>query len=128
MATLISDLLDYIATQASLTVDTDLFLGSEVPNIRGDLAVLRHIPGSVENESGLEEIMMQALCKGDSYVSGKTLADTIYEIINHKPGFSDASLASHDIFYCEPAGMPYPIGRDDQAGYLFAVNFILRKR
>jgi len=127
MATLISDLADYIAEQASLTVDTDLFIGAEVPNIVGTFAVLRDIPGSIENWSGLEQIHFQLMCTGNSYVDSKMLADQLYEVIKHKPGFADADLITHNVFYCEPTSLPYPVGRDDQGGYIFSVNFLIKK-
>ncbi len=127
MATLISDFADYIATQASLTVDIDLFIGSGDPNTTEPYAILKQIPGSNENYSGLEQVLFQLQVTGRSYVQGETLINTLYGIINHKPGFSSAGLSTHKIFYCEPKGMPYLIGRDDMGGYVWATNFILKK-
>lgn len=126
MATLLSDIVDYIVEELGLVVDTDLFLAVEPSSSMGKAAVVREVPGSFENESGLIVQSFQIDCKDLDYNISEALANSIYVLFNHKPGFSGEGIGNRSIKYCEPTSRPVPIIRDELGRFIFIVPFLLR--
>ena len=124
---LVKNLCLYIEDQTDLTIDTDLFVGGETIETPTTFAWVAEVPGSNETENGLEERYIQVSAVSNSYITTETLANTLYDVLNHKPGFSSALLSSENIFYCEPLTMPTPQRRQSNAGWVFTFLCVIRK-
>jgi len=119
----ITDLVDFIEAQTSLTIDTDLFIGTDQLDGGSRRVVISESPGGVESESGLITHPIQVLAKDLTYLSAQGLAMEVYDVLANKPGFSTFS----DIFYVEVINMPYPVSRDSRGMYIFSTNFLFRR-
>jgi hypothetical protein len=120
---LVVDLATYIAASSSLVIDTDLFIGNEVEDTPSGSIIIREIPGSLENWSGLEERMIQILALDPGYINAETLILIPYNLLAEKAGFT--SLAG--IFFVEVLSMPGVVARDPRGNYVFGANFVVRK-
>lgn len=124
---LIVNLAKYIDTNTSLTMDTDLFVGADVLEAPAESVIIREIAGSTENWSEMEARSIQIVIKSLSYIGAETLAWTIYNLLNNKPGFSDSDLSGESIFFCETVGSPAPLDRDERGSFIFVAVFVIRK-
>jgi hypothetical protein len=125
MTTLINALADYFAESSGLVIDTNFYIGADVAESEAGSVVLREIAGSGETESHMITRSFQMACKGNSYMSGLALAETMYALINHKPGYS-ANDVNQPIFYVRPLSRPMALDRDVLGNYIFVVNFIIK--
>ena len=124
---LILNLTKHIETNSSLVIDTDLFVGGDVVDAPAKAVIVREIPGSTGNWSGLEQRLVQILCMDLAYIDAETLSRTVYDILANKPGFSGVDLASESIFFCESFMMPTPLERNERGSFIFSMSFIIRK-
>ena len=118
------DIADYIATETTLTVDTNLFIGDE-PDDSPDACVTVVGSSGFDKESGIKIKSFQILVKDNAYVDALDLADEVHELFKNKPGFPHTI---EDVFFCEVIGSPYPVDRDARGRYIFASNYIIRQR
>jgi len=125
---LTANLTDYLETNLSLTIDTDLFVGQVESDLPDHAVWVREAPGSTETESGLESRIIEVFAQDKTFLLGEALAYTVYNLLAHKPGFSGDDLSSENIFYCEPQGMPGILHRDAKGRYVFLTTFMVRKR
>lgn len=121
---LILDIVDYIAANSALVVDTSLFVGEEESDSPDQCVTVIGSPG-FDTESGMEVRPFQVIAKDTAYVDAETIAKTVYDLLKNKPGFSSILT---DVFYCEVLNSPYPLDRDARGRHVFVSNFIIRKR
>lgn len=122
----LEDLTDYVEAQTSLIIDTDLFIASEPTDSPTKFAVITESPGCYETESGMQVQPIQVLTKDLTYLTAQALANTIFNVLKNKPGFSDVDLSA--VFYCEDLSMPFCVGQDDRGRWVFSTNFLIRMR
>jgi len=122
------NLTEYLDTNLSLTIDTDLFVGQVESDLPDHAVWNREAPGSTETESGLESRIIEIFAQDKTFLLGEVLAYTVYDLLAHKPGFSGDDLSSENIFYCEPQGMPGILHQDAKGRYVFLLTFMVRKR
>ena len=122
----IEDLVDYIADNTSLVVDTDLFIGADQPNTPHKCVLITEFAGGIASWSGHNTQPVQVLAKDLTYLTTQYLAETVYTLIMNKAGFSDANLS--DVLFCEVLNSPFPIGRDKRGCYIFSSNFLFRMK
>lgn len=120
----ILDLVDYIASNTALTVDTNLYLGEEVVDSPDECVTLITSPGSTRTESGMDVQVLQVLAKGKSFIAAEDLAQTVHDLLANKPGFAELE----GVFYCEVINSPFPVDRDGRGRYVFSSNFIVRRK
>ena len=120
---LIVDLATFIASSSSLVMDTNLLVGNEVVDTPSGSIIVREIPGSLENWSGLSSRMVQLLALDLGYVNAETLIYIPYNLLANKAGLS--TLAN--IFYVEVLSMPGLITRDERGNFIFSMSILVRK-
>lgn len=120
---LVVDLANFIAANSSLVVDTDLFVGSEIVSTHPGSIIIREVPGSTENWSGLEGRTVQLLSLDTGYVNAETLINTVYDLLANKAGLASVS----GIFYIEVLTMPGILERDERGNYIFVSNLLVRR-
>lgn len=121
----LSDLAGVIETGvASLTIDTNLFVGVDVLTTPAKSVTVRTSPGGVMNESTIIAQAVQVVTKALHYAEAEALADLVHDVLKNKPGF--ASLAN--VYFCEVIGMPALINRDSRGRYVFSANYLFRRR
>ena len=114
---------DYLAANvASLTVDTNLFVGDELSDSPDECVTIVGSPG-YDNESGIEYRPFQVIVKNTSYVPTQTLAYEVYDLLKNKPGFPSTIVG---VLYCEVVNSPFPLDRDARGRWVFSMNFLLR--
>lgn len=118
----IEDLVDYIETNTSLVIDTDLFIGADQPNTPVKCVFVMEFAGGADDWSGHGTRPVQVLSKNLTYLTAEALANTVYDLLSNKAGFSSLS----DVFYCEVLNRPFPVGRDQRGSYIFSSNFLFR--
>ena len=121
---LMLNIADYIASNTDLVVDTNLFVGQELPESPDECATIIGSPG-FDSESGLEIRPFQILVRGRGYVTVEERAFEVYDLFKNKPGFPDTI---EDVFYCEILNSPFPADRDGRGRYVFSSNYIIRKK
>ena len=119
---LIVEIVEFIDASSSLTADTDLFVGGEVVDVPSGSVIIRELPGSTENWSGMKERMIQVLALDLGYVNAETLIQTVHSLLCNKAGFATNITA----FYCECASSPGILSRDERGNYIFSANYIVR--
>lgn len=117
----------FIAANTSWVMDTDLFVGGDVTDSPAKSVIVREMPGSNKNYSGLEERSIQILVKDLAPVDTETAAIVIFNLLEHKAGFSDANLVGENIFYCDALSMPTILSRDARGSHIFSMTFLVRK-
>ena len=120
----ILDLVDYIASQTTLVVDTDLFLADELDDSPDACVTVSSSPGSFRNESGIDMQAVQILVKDTAFITTETRALEVFNLLANKPGFGSLG----DVFYSEVLNAPFPVDRDERGRYIFSMNLIIRKR
>jgi len=125
---LTANIVAYLNTNSSLTLDTNLFIGQVESDIPNKAAWVQEVLGSTENESGIEQRIVDIFVQDITFLLAETLAMEIYTLLAHKKGFSGAELSSENILYCEPVGMPGIVSRDGKGRYVLLITFVVRKR
>ena len=120
----IQDLTDYVALNTALVVDTDLFIAEEPVDSPDECVTLITSPGSTRTESGMDVQAIQVLAKGKSFIAAEDLAQTVFDLLANKPGFSGLD----NVFYCEVLNSPFPVERDGRGRYIFSSNFVIKKK
>lgn len=120
----ILDLVDYIASQTTLVVDTDLFISDELDDSPDACVTVFSSPGSFRNESGIDIQAVQILVKDEAFIPTETRALEVFNLLANKPGFGDLE----DVFYSEVLNAPFLVDRDERGRYVFSMNLIIRKR
>ena len=123
---LIVSIINFIEAQTSLTADVDLFVGGESSGAPDKAVIVRESPSSIQNDSGMQGRAIQFLIKELAYVNAETLAETVFNLFAHKPGFSTGDL-NEDIFYVDVINRPGLIDRDERGAYIFAFNLFIRR-
>lgn len=124
---LIVNIVDFIATETSLTADVDLFVGGEAYDAPDKAVIVRELgPSSTQNDSGMESRAVQFLIKELAYVNAETLAETVFNLFAHKPGFAVGDL-DEDIFYVDVINRPGLVDRDERGAYIFTFNLLIRR-
>jgi len=122
---LVLDLVNYIASQTSLTVDTDLFVEASVYDAPSKCVIVAENYGT-DNESRVKQYSVQVFAKDLAPEDAKTLAGTVYDLLAHKPGFSDVSL--QDIFYVDVLYTPAIIDRDSRGSFICSFSLLVRMK
>lgn len=122
------NIVEYLETNLSLTIDTDLFIGQIESDLPNHAVWVQESPGSTENESGLESRLIEIFVQDATFLLSEVLAKTVYDLLAHKPGFSGDDLSSENIFYCEPQGMPGILHQDAKGRYVFLITFMVYKQ
>jgi hypothetical protein len=118
------DLVNFIDTQTSLTLDTNLFLGRYIVDAPdGSVSLMETNPGT-ENDCGLMVHPIQVLAKDKDYVSARTLLYSVHDVLRNKPGFSGVS----DVFYCEVIKNPMFISVLSDGSHVFGSDYLVRRR
>jgi hypothetical protein len=120
----IEDLVDYIETNTSLVIDTDLFIGADQPDTSAKCVFVMEFAGGGENWSGQITRPVQVLSKDLTYLTAEALANVVYDLLSNKAGF----LTLSDVFFCEVLNRPFPVGRDQRGSYIFSSNFLFRMK
>ena len=123
---LIVSVVDYIAAQTSLVVDVDLFIGGELPGATEKSVVVKETPSSTQNRSGLQTRAVQFLIKELGYVTAETLAEQLFDLFAHKPGFSSGDVAQ-GVLYVDVINRPALLDRDARGACIFVFNLLFRK-
>lgn len=118
----VEDLVDYIANNSSLVIDTDLFIGADQPDTPIKCTYVMEFAGGVDDWSGHGTRPIQVLSKDLTYLTAEALASIVYDLLSNKAGF----LALNNVFYCEVLNRPFPIGRDQRGSYIFSANYLFR--
>lgn len=118
------DIADYIATELSMTVDTDLFVGDEPPDSPDACVAIVGSPGT-DAESGMAIRNIQIITKDTAYVDTQELALDVHDLFKNKPGFPHTI---EDVLFCEVINSPYPVDRDARGRYIFTSNYVIRMR
>jgi len=118
------DVLDYIAANTSLVVDTDLHLGKEPDDSLSACVTVIGSPG-YDTESGIEIRPIQVIAKDVAYEDAHDLAYTVHDLLGNKPGFTNII---ENVFYSEVLNAPFPLDQDARGRYIFISNYIIRKR
>ncbi len=119
-------LVNYIEDNSSLTIDTDLFIGADQPDAPARCVFLMEFAGGFEQWDGHKTQPIQVLAKDLTYLTAQALANTVYDLLSNKPGFTADGLT--DTFFCEVLNRPFPIGRDQRGSYIFSSNFLFRTK
>lgn len=124
---LVVNIVNFIDAQTSLTADTDLFVGGESVGAPDKGVTVRELgPSSIQNRSGMESRAVQILIKELAYVDAETLAETVFNLLAHKPGFVVGDI-DENIFYVDVINRPGLIDRDERGAYIFAFNLLIRR-
>ena len=123
---LTEDVVDYIASQTTLIVDTDLFIGGELPDATEKSVVVRETPSSTQNRSGLQSRAIQVIVKEIGYIAGETLAEEIFGLFAHEPGLPSGN-AAQGVFYVDVINRPALLDRDERGAYIFTFNLLFQK-
>lgn len=118
----LSSIAEYVAQETILTLDTDLFIGSDVYSVPNRAVTLQEVDGD-ENESGLIVTYVDVIAKELSYEAAKTLIYLVFDLLAHKAGYSGVS----DVLYCDVGSAPRYADRDDRCFY-FTCNLIFRRK
>ena len=116
--------IDYIAGNSDLVVDTNLFVGKEPIDSPDECMTVLASPG-YDSESGLEVRAIQVISKDVAYESANELAYIAHDLLGNKPGFTDTI---ENVFYSEVLSAPYPLDQDERGRYVFVSNYIIRQR
>ncbi len=125
---LTTNLVSHIATNSSLVIDTDLFVAQAPFDNPNSCVWVQEVAGSTKNESELQQRIIAVYTQDITYLLAETLANVVFDILEHKPGFSGDDLSSENILYCEPVGMPGILHQDSKGRYVFLSTFMVRKR
>jgi len=123
---LVQDIATYIEANSSLVMDTDLFVGAETVNTPSGAVVVRESPGSVRNESGLEERAIQLLAIDRGYINAETLLNGVFNLFVNMPGFGVEELQS--IFFVNALSMPGFVDRDASGKFVFSSGLLFRMK
>ena len=115
---------DYIAGNSDLVVDTDLYVGKEPVGSPDECMVVLASPG-YDSESGLEVRPIQVISKAVAHEDASELAYVAHDLLSNKPGFPDTI---ENTFYSEVLNAPFPLDQDERGRYIFISNYIIRKR
>lgn len=119
-------LVGYIEDNSSLVIDTDLFIGADVPSSPARCVLVTEFAGGFEQWDGHKTQPVQVLAKDLTYLTAQALANTVYDLLVNKPGFTADGLG--DVFFCDVLNRPFPIGRDQRGSYIFSSNFLFRTK
>jgi len=128
---LLDDLGTYVDTNTSLTLGTDLFL-SLMPDTPDNVVALYESTGGVvpvstmgsTNLPQIERPELQVIVRNTSYSTGRTLANTLWELLTAVSNTTIESTLYHRI---ESTSSPFVFDRDDSRRVLFSCNFNVMK-
>ena len=124
---LIVNIVNFIDAETSLTADVDLFVGGELSGAPNKAVIVRELgPSSGQNYSGMQGRAIQFLIKELAYVNAETLAETVFNLFAHKPGFAVGDI-DENIFYVDVINRPGLVDRDERGAYVFAFNLLIRR-
>lgn len=123
--TLLSDLATYIDTNTSLTVGTDLFIGT-LPS-QQDNCVGIFQTGGVQPTTYLEvkKPTIQIIVRNTNYETAQQLSYTIYDLIHQKIGGTIGATNMYTIFALQE---PTEIGEDETGRAIFTCNYVFEIR
>ena len=123
MSSFITDLATYIATNTSLTLNTDIFAGGYLTTSPQQAVAVTYTESTERIESGLVSETVRVLVRSTSYNSARTLAYTIYDLIKNSYGIKLSNVGDgHTIKSHEFISTPYLLARDRHL-FMFAVDF-----
>lgn len=119
----LQNLVDYIAAQVSLTLDTDLFLGMFIVDApERSVCVLEISPG-FESESGMMVHPIQVLSRDEDYTGSRSLLYSVHEVLRNKAGFSGLG----DVKYCQVLNSPRFISKLDDGTFVFGSDYLVKR-
>ena len=116
--------IDYIAGNSDLVVDTDLYVGKEPVGSPDECMVVLASPG-YDSESGLEVRPIQVISKAVAYEDASELAYVAHDLLSNKPGFPDTIENNIRLLRVARAAT---LDQDERGRYIFISNYIIRKR
>lgn len=127
----LDDLGAYVDTNTALTLGTDLFL-SLMPDTPDNVVALYESTGGVvpvstmgsTNLPQIERPELQIIVRNTSYSTGRTLANTLWELLTAVSNTTIESTLYHRI---ESTSSPFVFDRDDSRRVLFSCNFNVMK-
>lgn len=121
---LTQDIVSYVATNSALVNDDTIYVGAETSDVGMDgCVVVREVPGSIENWSGMEGRMIQVLAKHPGYAEAEALLKIAFDLLANKPGF--ASIIS--ALYARVVGRPGYIDRDANGNFVFSATLLFQR-
>jgi len=127
---MLDDIGTYIAANTSLTLGTDLFLGL-MPDDPGNVVAIYENGGAtpVSTMGGaslpvMERPELQVIVRNATYATGRSTAETLYQLLTQVAGQTLTSTLYHRI---EAISAPAVFDRDQNRRVLFTTNFTVLK-
>lgn len=134
---MIQEITEFIEDQAGLTRDTDIFAGHRPQDAQDNCDVVMESGGGTSFFDLPEraDITIQVLSRGDTYLTTRTRAYTIYDaIFRNYEAYGSAGWTlpivtvgeEYEAMVIEPLAPPQYIGQDRKLRFEFSVNYIFR--
>jgi len=130
---MIRELTTYIATQASLTIGSDLFATDRPEDAEAACSVVIDRPSaSVVHSTTRTSHMVQVLSRSGvngSWVDAETLATNLYVVLQGLRGVTLPLVDSGSQYYievCNAVSKPQPLGRDARGRFEYSTNYLVR--
>jgi len=123
--TLLSDLATYIDTNTSLTVGTDLFIGTLPAQQDNCVGIFQ--TGGVQPTTYLDikKPTIQIIVRNTNYETAQQLSYTIYDLIHQKIGGTIGATNMYTIFALQETT---EIGEDETGRAIFTCNYVFEIR
>lgn len=120
--TLLTDIANYINTNTSFTLGTDLFIGTLPANIDNCVGIFQS--GGVEPTTYLDVIKptIQVLVRNTNYETAQQLAYEIYDSLHQ---LYNQTMGSTEIYTVFALQEPTDIGEDETGRAVFTGNYVL---
>jgi hypothetical protein len=119
--TLLTDIANYISTNTSLTLGTDLFIGTIPPQVDNCVAIFQS--GGVEPTTYLDIIKptLQVLVRNTNYEIAQQLSYEVYDALHQLYGITTGSTEIYTVFALQE---PTDIGEDEASRAIFTCNYV----
>jgi len=136
---MLSEVVDFIADKAGLTVDTDIFDGHRPQGTTDNCdVVLETVGGAVYfKASSRVDPVFQVISRGKTYVTARKRAWAIFDAIYTDWPYGSAgwtigpvapSITTYKVMVIVPLASPQYIGQDKKLRFEFSTNYIFRIR
>jgi len=109
------ELLDYVESETTLIVGTDLFWG--IYPLEDRVGVLLSDLGGTHNDTDMGTIQILINAKYQDYQTTMTKIELVYNLLAYSNGFT---LTSYTVFNSVPVSMPQFLGKDDTGLLMFS--------
>jgi hypothetical protein len=130
---MIQEIGQWLETNLTLTIGTDLYIGHRPQDAPARCSVLLERVGGVPNFFLTDKVdyALQVLSRSDSYMTARDDAIAIYAFIHGASGWTLPVVNSGDAYFLEVAeAQAYPayIGQDDKGNHEWSCNYIIKIR